>query len=119
MARRARIEYEGAYCHVMSRGDRREVIFEDAEDRMMFMQTLAECCERSGWRVYAWMLTSNYYLWVIRIPVGNLVEEMRCVAEHLGLHTATNVSQQVQREEGVEGIESAVGEKWIVFVKIC
>jgi len=77
MARQARIEYEGAYYHVMSRGDRREAIFEDAEDREMFMQTLGECCERSGWRVYAWVLMSNHYHWVLQTPAGNLVEGMR------------------------------------------
>jgi len=33
MPRQLRIEYEGAIYHVMSRGDRREPIFEDNEDR--------------------------------------------------------------------------------------
>jgi hypothetical protein len=31
--------------HVMNRGDRREAIFEDAEDRWRWLTTLAEACE--------------------------------------------------------------------------
>ena len=40
MARRLRVEYPGAVCHVMSRGDRRELIFNDDKDRMRFLDTL-------------------------------------------------------------------------------
>ena len=44
MARKLRLEYEGAIYHVMDRGDRREDIFWDDEDRERFMETLDECC---------------------------------------------------------------------------
>jgi hypothetical protein len=37
MARPLRIEYEGALYHVLSRGDRREAIFFDEEDRREFL----------------------------------------------------------------------------------
>jgi REP element-mobilizing transposase RayT len=77
MARQPRIEFPGAFYHVMCRGDRREPIFEDDEDRSMFLQTLGECCERSGWRVYAWVLMSNHYHWVIQTPEANLVAGMK------------------------------------------
>ena len=40
MARQPRIQYDGAFYHVMSRGDRREAIFEDDRDREMFLETL-------------------------------------------------------------------------------
>ena len=61
----------------MARGDRREAIFEDDDDRSMFLQTLAECCERSGWRLYAWVLMSNHYHWVLQTPEANLVAGMK------------------------------------------
>jgi hypothetical protein len=38
MARQLRIEYAGAIYHVMSRGDRRETIFLDDEDRKGFLR---------------------------------------------------------------------------------
>ncbi len=38
MARPARIEYEGAFYHVMNRGNRREDIFLDDRDRQKFYE---------------------------------------------------------------------------------
>jgi putative transposase len=46
MPRKLRVEYPGAIDHVMSRGDRREVIFLDDVDRQDFLKTLAEACPR-------------------------------------------------------------------------
>jgi len=50
MARQPCIEFAGAFYHVMCRGDRREPIFEDDEDRRTFLRSLTECCEKRGWR---------------------------------------------------------------------
>ena len=38
MPRKLRVEYEGAIYHVMNRGDRREPIFIDNEDRRLFLK---------------------------------------------------------------------------------
>mgnify|MGYP003694506711 CR=1 FL=1 len=35
----------GAFYHVMARGNRRERIFRDEADRLLFYQTLGEACE--------------------------------------------------------------------------
>jgi len=43
MPRRLRIEYPGAIYHVINRGDRREDIFRDDEDRTCFLATLCRC----------------------------------------------------------------------------
>lgn len=77
MARQPRIEFDGAFYHVMCRGDRGERIFEDDEDRWMFLRTLGESCERSGWQLYAWVLMGNHYHWVLRTPEANLVAGMK------------------------------------------
>jgi hypothetical protein len=34
----------------MNRGDRREAIFEDDEDRQRFLETLTGACEKTGWQ---------------------------------------------------------------------
>jgi hypothetical protein len=39
MARKLRLQYPGAIYHAMNRGDRREPIFNDDEDRRMFLDT--------------------------------------------------------------------------------
>jgi hypothetical protein len=36
---------------VMNRGDRREAIFEDDEDRERLLQTLPQACQKTGWQV--------------------------------------------------------------------
>jgi len=56
MARKNRIEFEGAVYHVMDRGDRREAIFLDDRDRERFLETLGEACAKTGWRVHAYVL---------------------------------------------------------------
>lgn len=79
MARQLRIEYEGALYHVMARGNRRNPIFVDrkGEDEKLFLETLGECCKRSGFEVWAWVLMKNHYHLVIETPQGNLVEGMK------------------------------------------
>lgn len=77
MARSVRIEYAGAYYHVMARGNRREAIFLDDDDRRFFLQVLGEACEKTGWRVHAWVLMGNHYHLFIETPEGNLVEGMK------------------------------------------
>ena len=44
MARRLRIQYPGAMYHGMNRGDQREAIFRNDEDRQRFLSTLGEAC---------------------------------------------------------------------------
>jgi hypothetical protein len=42
--------------HVIARGNRREAIYREDDDRRFFLSTLAQSCERTGWRVHAWVL---------------------------------------------------------------
>jgi putative transposase len=46
MPRKLRIQYPGANCHVMNRGDRREEIFSDDQDRELFVNTHGQACEK-------------------------------------------------------------------------
>ena len=77
MARKVRVEFEGATYHVMCRGDRRENIFEDDLDRARFLETLGEVCRRTGWKIHAYVLMSNHYHWLLETPGANLVAGMR------------------------------------------
>ena len=77
MARSIRIEYPGAYYHVMARGNRREAIFLDDDDRRFFLQTLSEACGRTGWRFHAWVLMGNHYHLFIETPEPNLSVGMK------------------------------------------
>lgn len=71
MPRSVRIEYAGAIYHVMARGNRRQEIFLSDQDREMFLATLGQACEKTGWPFLAWTLMSNHYHLAIRTPELN------------------------------------------------
>lgn len=77
MARPLRIEFSGAFYHVTSRGDRREPIFDDDEDRLMFLGILNEVVTRFNWMCHAYCLMTNHYHLVVETPDGNLSKGMR------------------------------------------
>ena len=77
MARKGRIEYCGAYYHVMARGDRGELIFKDDIDRKRFVDTLDGVCKRTGWWIHAYVLMNNHYHLMMETPKPNLVVGMK------------------------------------------
>ena len=77
MARGIRVEFAGAFYHVMARGNRREDIFFNDDDRRFFLKTLSDACGRTGWKVHAWVLMNNHYHLLIETPEPNLVEGMK------------------------------------------
>jgi REP element-mobilizing transposase RayT len=85
MARKLRIQYAGAVYHVMNRGDRREAIFHDDQDRQRFLETLAEACAKTGWQVHAYCLMPNHFHLVLETPQANLVAGMKWL---LGTYTS-------------------------------
>jgi putative transposase len=77
MARKARIEYEGAVYHVISRGNYRADVFAKETTRAAFLKCLDEACTKSGWRVHAWCVMSNHYHLCLETPSPNLVAGMK------------------------------------------
>lgn len=84
MSRPLRIEYPGAYYHVMNRGLGRIRIFLDDPDRMRFLRLIGEIFRLWSIRTYAYCLMDNHYHLLLETPQGNLSRVMR----HLdGLYT--------------------------------
>jgi hypothetical protein len=54
-----RIEFPGGLFHATSRGDRREDIYLDDEDRAQWLALLGEVCKRFNWRCHAYCLMDN------------------------------------------------------------
>jgi REP element-mobilizing transposase RayT len=77
MPRPPRIEFPDAVYHVMARGNRREPIVLDDDDRLMLLKTLAELAGRTGFRIHAYALMDNHYHFVLETPKANLVAGMR------------------------------------------
>jgi len=70
--------------HVMNRGDQREDIFRDDEDRQKFLSTLGEACAKTEWQVHAYCLMRNHFHLVLETPQPNLVFGMKWL---LGVYT--------------------------------
>jgi hypothetical protein len=49
----------GAVYHFLNRGDRREATFRTDPDRVLFLDPPAEACQKTGWQVHAFCLTSG------------------------------------------------------------
>jgi len=77
MARKFRLQYEGAVYHLINRGDRQEPIFRDDLDRRLFLKTLGEACEKTDWQVHAWCLMKNHFHLVLETPQANLLSGMK------------------------------------------
>ena len=77
MSRPLRIEYPGAWYHVMSRGRRGEAIFSSQTDYEMFLILLQEASQLWGVRVSAYCLMTNHYHILLQTPLGNLSRFMR------------------------------------------
>ena len=77
MARTVRVEYEGAIYPVLCRGDRRERIFKGDPDRELFLATLGEVCERTGFRIHSDVLMSNHDHLLLETPEANPVAGMK------------------------------------------
>lgn len=77
MARPLRLELAGGLYHVTSRGDRRENIYENDEDREKWLDNLGNTCRRFNWRCHAYCLMDNHYHIVIETAEANLSKGMR------------------------------------------
>ncbi|MFZ5558109.1 MAG: transposase [Pseudomonadota bacterium] len=77
MARPLRIEFPGAVYHVTARGDRREPIFVDDEDRLTLLEVVAQALARFDAQALSYCLMGNHYHFVLHTRQGNLSLLMR------------------------------------------
>lgn len=95
MSRPLRIEYEGAWYHVMNRGRARQTIFPGRGSYEAFLETVAEAAHRFRLEVHAYCLMPNHYHLLVHTPLGNLSRAMRHID---GLYT-----QRYNRLEETDG----------------
>ncbi len=88
MPRPPRIEYEGAFHHVMNRGRDSQTIYWDDEDYVVFLGTLAEVTKEYHAVIHAYCLMTNHYHLLIETPKANLSQIMKqrgCMGSGLSL----------------------------------
>ena len=76
MSRPLRLEFEGAFWHVTSRGNERKDIFRGDGDRLLFLSLLAAAVKRFRWRLHEYCLMTNHYHLVIETPFRTLAKGM-------------------------------------------
>jgi REP element-mobilizing transposase RayT len=77
MARQWRIEYEGAFYHVLSRGIEQRDIFYDNVDRQNFLNILGRMSERFDIDIYAYVLMNNHYHLLVKTNKANLSRSLQ------------------------------------------
>ena len=95
MSRPLRIEYPGAWYHVMNRGRRSESIFSDKHDYLMFIDLLIEISEMCNVNIAAYCLMANHYHILLQTPDGNISRCMR--------HLNSVYTQRYNRTHGLDG----------------
>ena len=77
MARPLRIEFSGAFYHVMSRGNEKKAIYKSRRDRTKFLGYLESASTRYGAVIHSYCLMHNHYHLLMETPDGNLSQIMR------------------------------------------
>jgi putative transposase len=60
MARKPRIEFEGAFYHVITRGNQRQKVFKDKDDFLKYLEILSNYKIRYKYFLYAFVLMNNH-----------------------------------------------------------
>ena len=77
MSRPLRIEFPGAWYHVMNRGAGYRNIFQDDSHRSLFMGLLAEIDRMFRVETHGYCLMDNHYHLLLHTSEGNLQRAMR------------------------------------------
>ena len=81
MPHRTRIQLRRAYYHIMLRGNYRQIIFQDDEDRQHFYNVMSTCVRQFDYKVHLFCLMSNHIHLVIEtaeIPISKIMQSI-CV----------------------------------------
>ncbi len=76
MVRQARIEYQGAFYHVISRGEKLEKIFLNESDKLKFLEKLGEAADKFSLKIHCYVLMDNHFHLLLETPEGNLSRAM-------------------------------------------
>lgn len=77
MPRKPRIEYSGAFYHVITRGNQKQKIFKDTADFEKFLQIIASYKQRRHFHLYAYVLMSNHLHLLVEtqdVPLSKILQ---------------------------------------------
>jgi len=79
MARPLRVEYSGAFYHIINRGNAREKIFKGGRDREKFLEYIERAVEQFSIIIHAYCLMNNHYHLLIETPNPNLSKTIQWI----------------------------------------
>jgi len=79
MARPLRIEFPGAFYHVMNRGNTGMNIYRSERDREKFLEYVGEAVKRYGIKVNTYCLMTTHYHFLIETPHPNLSQAIKWI----------------------------------------
>ncbi len=77
MPRKARKKSESGIYHIIMRGINRQIIFEEEEDFVKFLQTIQDYKKKCGYEIYSYCLMGNHVHLLLRIGEEPLEQVMR------------------------------------------
>ncbi len=72
MPRKQRVDFPGAWHHVMNRGRRREAVFVDDDGCQLFLDVIGAVFEHNGCEVHGYSLMPNHFHLLVRSARGDL-----------------------------------------------
>lgn len=76
MTRQLRIEYPGAFYHIVARGHRGEPVFYEDVDRDEFLGRLYETKQKYNLLIHVFVMMDDHYHLMLKTPEGNLSKAM-------------------------------------------
>ena len=80
MARKPRVEYAGAFYHVICRGNQRQRIFYNDADRQLYLERLEQYRKRYRFTIYAYVLMSNHVHLLVetgKVPLSKIMQGLQ------------------------------------------
>ncbi len=77
MARKPRIEFEGGFYHVITRGNQRQKVFRDEKDFLKYLEFLSDYKDRYGFWIYAYVLMRTHVHLLIetgQVPLSKILQ---------------------------------------------
>jgi putative transposase len=81
MTRPHRIDFEGAWHHVMNRGANHQPMFGDDEDRSILLSLIARASSRFGLEFHAYCFMPNHFHLLVRSPSGQLSTTLQFIQQ--------------------------------------
>ncbi len=95
MPRKRRIDYPGAWHHVMNRGARKAPMFQARQDCQGFLDLVGETVVKFDWELHAYSLMPNHFHVLMRSRLGNLSKGMQ--------HLLATYTQWLNRQHDWDG----------------